>query len=106
MRGPRATAAVAWMMEVTEVEALVAAPSVSAPGAATSPTARSARRICTTNASMAATRAATITPAPHFVSSVRPSTMGATRLTLVTVMGGVSFCASVLVLRSADEGAC
>ena len=112
MRGPRATAAVAWIAAVmdcvvmdcvvTDGDVLEGAPVAA--GATTSFRFSSARRNCTTKASMAATRAATITPAPTRLVIRR--TYGATRLTVVTAMGGVSFCASVLVLRSADDGAC
>ena len=42
---------------------------------------------------------------PRCAVHVRASPLG-TRDTLVTVIGGVSFCASVLVVRSADDGAC
>lgn len=107
MRGPRATAAVAWIalvMDCAVMDKDVLEDAPVAAGATTSFRFSSARRNCTTKANMAATRAATITPAPTRLVIRR--TYGATRLTVVTAMGGVSFCASGLVVRSADDGAC
>ena len=105
--GPRATAAVAWIAAVMDCAVMdkdVLEDAPVAAGATTSFRFSSARRNCTTKASMAAARAATITPAPTRLAIRR--TYGATRLTVVTAMGGVSFCASVPVVRSADDGAC